>query len=140
MREQLGNPAGIRLVGPVSGAPPHLLRIADEHLDRAHQDMVDRAPIDSSALHRDDRALLLGEPGAQGEQGLVGGGKLADVFGHLSIRVDAAQTGGQLRLMDVDPATGRMHHLHSTFLLGSHRAWSTGGHQGFRRKLRTSHA
>ena len=73
MGQERRDPAGIRLVGLVPRASPPLLGIAHEHLHRAHQDVGDRTPVDPSALQRDDRALLLGQPRAQGEQGVVGG-------------------------------------------------------------------
>jgi hypothetical protein len=81
MRQALRHPARIRLVGLMPKAPPHLLRVAHPYLHRAYQVVVDRTPIDPGALQRADRALLLGQPRAQGEHGIVGGRKLADLLG-----------------------------------------------------------
>jgi hypothetical protein len=58
--------ARIRLVGLLPRAPPHLLGMAHEHLRRAYQHVVDRAPIDPGALQRDDRALLIAQPPSSG--------------------------------------------------------------------------
>jgi hypothetical protein len=100
--------------------------MAHEHLHRASQDVVDGAPVNPGALQRGDRALLLGQPRAQGEQGIVGGRNLTHLLGHLTVRVDPTQTGRELRLMDIDATADRMHDWHSTSLLDSPRAKETG--------------
>jgi hypothetical protein len=93
--------------------------------------VVDRAPVDPRALQRGDRALLLGQPRAQGEQGVVGGRKLADLLGHLPICVNPAQTGRELCLMDINPTTDRRYDLHRVSLQGSNRAKETGDTEAF---------
>jgi len=120
--QALRHPARSCLVGLVPGAPPPLLRRAHQPPHRAHQDVGDRTPINAGALQRDDRALRRGQPRAPDAHGLVGGCQLTHRLGHLTVRVDPAPTGPELRLMDGESTADRRHAWPDTSRLSSNGA------------------
>src|SRR5262249_58335483 len=48
MGQQLGDPGCIPFVRLFARAATHLMRVADEHLDRTREDVIDRLPIHAS--------------------------------------------------------------------------------------------
>lgn len=88
-----------------------------------------------AVLQRGDQALFLGQPRAQGEPGIVGGRPHADLSGHLPLHVDPAQTGRELRRMNIDPTTAPLHDFYRVSLLVHNQAtflgmtrWSSHSH------------
>src|SRR6516162_1861360 len=78
------------------------VRVANIHLDRPNEHMIDRLPIDPGALHRDDGAVLLHEPVGQGEERCISRGKLASLLADLTVGVHTTQTRRERVLVDID--------------------------------------
>jgi hypothetical protein len=73
MRQQLGNPGGIPLVGLLARPPPDIVALGHTHLDRFMQYMIHWLPGDARTLHGHHRTPVLLQPGAKGDQLTVGG-------------------------------------------------------------------
>ena len=73
MRQQLSNPGGITLIGLCARSLPDILAMGYTHRDRFTQDMLDRLPVDARTLQGLHRTLLRMQPGAQSDQGTLGG-------------------------------------------------------------------
>jgi hypothetical protein len=87
------------------------------HRDRFTQDMLDRLPVDARTLQGHHRTLLRLQPGAQSDQGTLGGTTVDQLCGDLAIVTDPTQTGRQLCCMHIDTATDRVEHWHGASLL-----------------------
>src|SRR5215475_1849439 len=107
MRQQLSDPGGITRVGLLARPLPDVLALGHTHSDRFTQDMRDRLPVDARTLHGSHRTLRLLQPGAQSDQGTVGGTTVDQLCGALAIVTDPTQTCRQLRRMPIDTATDR---------------------------------
>jgi hypothetical protein len=92
MRQQFRNPPRISLVGFFARTGPHLTGIAHEHLDDAHEDMIDRLPVHTRRFHSYDRAVLGNKPITQGQQLRIGGAKLTQLRRALAVIADTAHT------------------------------------------------
>jgi hypothetical protein len=124
MGQECGDPAGIRLVGLSVGPAAPLMRVPDEHLHRAGEDVRDGSPIRACALHRHHRAVLSTEPIEPRQQRRVGRRTLPYLLRHLAILGDPTETGREWRLMPVHATIDRVDHLHRASLQGLHgRVW-----------------
>jgi hypothetical protein len=117
MGQQLGDPGRIPFVRLFARAATQFMRIADEHLDRTSEHMIDRLPIDPGAFHRDHRAVLFHEPVGQGQERRIGRRKLAPSLLHLTVGIHATQTRRERVLVDIDATTDGMFYLHCCALL-----------------------
>jgi hypothetical protein len=117
MGQQFGDPGRIPFVRLFAWAAAQLVRIANVHLDRINEHMIDRLPIDPGAFHGDYGAVLLHEPVRQGQERRVGRGKLASLLADLAVGVHATQTRRERVLVDIDTTTDGMFYLHCCALL-----------------------
>src|SRR5262245_23419893 len=117
MSQQLRDPGRIPFIRFFAWAAAPLMRVADEHFDRAREPMIHRLPIDTRAFHRDHRTVLFDEPIGQGQERRRGGRKLTPFFADLPVSLYTAQTRRKRVLMDVDTTTDGMFRLHRCPLL-----------------------
>jgi hypothetical protein len=117
MGQELSDPGRIPFVRLFAWAAAQLVRIANVHLDRPNEHMIDRLPIDPGAFHGDYGAVLLHEPVRQGQERRVGRGKLASLLADLTVGVHATQTRRERVLVDIDATTDGIFYLHYCALL-----------------------
>jgi hypothetical protein len=74
--------------------------------------VIQGLPIDPCTVHGQCWTVLLNKPLGQGSDGAIRGHKFAHILPHPAVSLDIAQTGSQMCLMDVNPATHRRHNWH----------------------------
>jgi hypothetical protein len=79
-----------------------MVGIADNQLDVAFQDGMDRLPVDAGALHADMRDAHLREPVPQSLQIPGHGRKRSDFLARFAAGFPDQHTGNHRRLMDIE--------------------------------------
>src|SRR5262249_47957010 len=95
----------------------HRASIAHEHLNHAHEDMINGLPVNTRALHRHDGAVLGHQPITEGQQLRVDGAKLTQCRYALAVIANTAHTRRQGSLVYVETTTHGVNHLHRCVLL-----------------------
>ena len=112
--QQVGEPLAVLDVGLAPWHRLDVLRVDQQQLDLAFQQVPDRLPIHPGALHRQMGALDLGQPVPE-PQDLVGRrSEGLDLLLRVTTLARRDPTRHQHVFVDVQPATARIHDLHHT--------------------------
>jgi hypothetical protein len=107
LRQQLGQPGGIRGSRLGAAARPPVSPSGSEHRHRGAQHVRDWLPVPTSALQRPSGTMVGVPPGAQGPQRTGGGARGVPLGREVAVCTAPAQTGRARRGLDVDTATDR---------------------------------
>jgi hypothetical protein len=112
VRQQLGQPGGVRHVGLAPRHVPHLRRVGqDQHQIAVGQHVPHRLPVHPGRLHRGVGAAALGQPSGQRQQAGRGGVEPA----HLGVHrpgLRQPHRGDHAVLVHIQPRAPRVENLH----------------------------
>ena len=138
--QQVRQPFTVLDIGLVTRNGLHMLRIDQNDLKTAFQDVKDRTPIDAGTFHADVGHALTAQPVSQSLQLDGGGAKGAHLAVHLAGRPGEQHTRHHRLLMDIESGTVRIQHAETHCvhaLLSAILAWTT--KRGRREARKDSH-
>jgi hypothetical protein len=119
MAQQVGDPLGVFDVGLAPWDRLDVLRIDDQHLEAAFQQVVDRLPKHSRGFHCHLGAARRCQPIAERQQIVRHRAERADLLGGQPRRSRREQTGDHRALMDIQATAARRQDLHRDHSLRS---------------------
>jgi len=117
--QQSRDPLAVGHIGLATGQIPDMARIDQDDVEASFQDVMDRAPINTRALHRDDGTVMCQQPLPQTYQ-VVGEGskdlKLRNVF---TAGIRGNQTGVDRLFVNVKSTTNRVQNTQNRRMLST---------------------